>query len=549
MRIEDIAFRLRSRVPYEAVDLGYAMTRSWVYQIYPVWFGVYAVTALMVSVLCMAFPLLAWIVMWWLKPALDRVILHVLAGAAFGAAPTWRDTLRAIPALMKAPGLMASLTWRRFSRSFLMPVEVLEGQRGKGASQRRAVLAREGGGAALWLTVIAFHFEGVLIFGTYIFAELLLPGDAGVINPLRWMTEPPPEWMQYVWNLMGFCIVMLLEPFYVAAGFALYLNARTILEGWDIELAFKRMSARLAEDAARGARAVQWRSTDVGKSVAAVLFAIALLGVSFAPGPSWAQSCPINADGQSDSPDDDVVSNLRTPALATTETRITPATGAVDAVTAALTDPVFGETRTTWRIKYIGPGSEEKKAEKPPTYEWLEKFGEWLAVALRALAWGLGAAGVVAILYVLAKRLDLRSRRSNKLPDTLFGFDIRPESLPDDIPGAARAMLRRGDTRAALSLLYRGALVSLLTEGRFEISRGDTEGQCVQQVVRHYGGMRAPKPMVFAQMVTLWQRVAYAHQRLDPSEVEGLITAWATHFVRPVHAGSPFQPGPVGAAT
>jgi hypothetical protein len=32
----------------------------------------------------------------------------------------------------------------------------------------------------------------------------------------------------------------VLEPFYVAAGFAMYLNRRVELEAWDIEQEFRR---------------------------------------------------------------------------------------------------------------------------------------------------------------------------------------------------------------------------------------------------------------------------------------------------------------------
>ena len=41
-------------------------------------------------------------------------------------------------------------------------------------------------------------------------------------------------------------VILALEPFYVAAGFALYLNRRTLLEGWDIELALRRIAERHA---------------------------------------------------------------------------------------------------------------------------------------------------------------------------------------------------------------------------------------------------------------------------------------------------------------
>jgi hypothetical protein len=38
--------------------------------------------------------------------------------------------------------------------------------------------------------------------------------------------------------------VAFLEPFYVAAGFGLYLNRRVELEAWDIEQEFRRAFAR-----------------------------------------------------------------------------------------------------------------------------------------------------------------------------------------------------------------------------------------------------------------------------------------------------------------
>ena len=38
--------------------------------------------------------------------------------------------------------------------------------------------------------------------------------------------------------------VLFLEPFYVASGFAQYLNRRAALEAWDIEQEFRRAFAR-----------------------------------------------------------------------------------------------------------------------------------------------------------------------------------------------------------------------------------------------------------------------------------------------------------------
>ena len=40
--------------------------------------------------------------------------------------------------------------------------------------------------------------------------------------------------------------LFLIEPLYVASDFTLYLNRRTELEGWDIEIAFRQLAARRA---------------------------------------------------------------------------------------------------------------------------------------------------------------------------------------------------------------------------------------------------------------------------------------------------------------
>ena len=40
-------------------------------------------------------------------------------------------------------------------------------------------------------------------------------------------------------------VLVVWEPIYVACGFSLYLNRRTVLEAWDIELVFRRMRQRL----------------------------------------------------------------------------------------------------------------------------------------------------------------------------------------------------------------------------------------------------------------------------------------------------------------
>ena len=157
MRLEDVTIALRPRLPWEAVDLGCAMVRRdlgrvmalWCATVFPVW--------ALIIVLLPNEPTWASLIMWWLKPLYDRVPLFHLSRAAFGSRPTVKETLREWPRLWSR-FLLPALLWRRLSfiRSFALPVLMLEGQKGKAASQRVTTLAMDGGssGASLsWVFI------------------------------------------------------------------------------------------------------------------------------------------------------------------------------------------------------------------------------------------------------------------------------------------------------------------------------------------------------------------------------------------------------------
>jgi hypothetical protein len=147
-----------------------------------------------------------------------------------------------------------------------------------------------------------------------------------------------------------------------------------------------------------------------------------------------------------------------------------------------------------------------------------------MAKAMRAAAWVAGAAAIGFALYYLARYLRLRgfSRVRRTRPDFLFGLDVRAESLPADIAGAAQALAREGRLREALSLLYRGALVRFMDEG-VEFLAGDTEGDCVRRVD---AVASVPRRSYFRRIVALWQSLAYAHRAVDARDVEALALDW-----------------------
>jgi ABC-type sugar transport system permease subunit len=64
-------------------------------------------------------------------------------------------------------------------------------------------------------------------------------------GPLDWRELlQNPAASAVLWNTLAYAaVVAFLEPFYVAAGFGMYVNRRVELEAWDIEQEFRRAFA------------------------------------------------------------------------------------------------------------------------------------------------------------------------------------------------------------------------------------------------------------------------------------------------------------------
>ncbi|HET7198127.1 MAG TPA: hypothetical protein VFI86_05635, partial [Burkholderiales bacterium] len=274
MQPADIAVELRPRSAWEAMDLGLAMLQRWWRALLLPHAIVLGTVALAASALAAALgrPGIAFVLLWWLKPLYDRVLLHVLSRAVFGELQRARAVLGA-PRAWLGSGLVPYLLlrlWPDMARSFRLPVRQLEGNRGRAARERQSVLGRRTGASAVWLTIVCMNFEAVLYWSLLLVATLLLPAKA---YEARDFFAPFTEAGAWSWThvLAYAATVFVVEPFYVAGGFALYLNRRTLLEGWDLEVALRRLAER---------------------HVAAAVAVLLALGGLLAPGASYAQKDP-----------------------------------------------------------------------------------------------------------------------------------------------------------------------------------------------------------------------------------------------------------------
>lgn len=484
MQPDRVAVVLRPRVGWEALDLGFQMAREWWRPIWAVWFALY----LPVAALCLyAFPnrFHAVLMLWWLKPVFDRAVLHTVSRAVFGEPQGVRATFWAVREWLP-PGIVMALTFSRLNlaRSFVLPVAQLERQRGSAARKRNAALGRRMRNVGVWLTVVCSNLEWVTLFGLGALVQMLEPaaGDPGPDD------ESPDGsyWGQFAqWGLKEACFYIaaasLVEPFYVTAGFALYLNRRAILEGWDIELALRRLEERLRASSGR---------------IAAVL--VLAVAASFA------------------------MSGTQ-PAFALDDN----AKSARDEIRKVLASPEFSQQKEVTRWYYTGKSKEETKPTELPAF-W-RALSLLLAKGAEVVLW-IGVVLLVAVaLYYLRKfrpEPRLRNAPAYRPPDALFGFDLAPESLPDDVAGTAQELARAGRLREALSLLYRGALSSLVHRHHLPFDPGDTEGDCTLAVRM---GLPASADY-FSRLVGTWQALAYAARRPDADSVERLCDEWRPHF-------------------
>lgn len=159
-------------------------------------------------------------------------------------------------------------------------------------------------------------------------------------------------------------------------------------------------------------------------------------------------------------------------------------------------------------------------SSQPPTSvaPWWRGFIDALAEGGRWLFWLAGAV-LVAMLALRLRRWsgfhsDPAAPDAAQAPSHVRDLDIRPQSLPDDLPAAVRALWQQGQAQAALSLLYRGTLSRLVHDFEVPVRASSTEGECERLARRH---VEADRSAFVTQVVALWQRAVYG-ARLPQTE-------------------------------
>lgn len=506
MELDKLEINLRRRTSWEAIDLGFALARRWFMPLWLLWLASAAPLGVMLFLLLHEQLWLLILLVWWFKPLYEPPLMFWMSRAVFGEQLTVKAVLRQWWTVVR-PQLLLNLTFRRFnpSRSFTLPVAILEQLRGKPRRDRLRVLGKNQH-AATWLTVIGIHFETILETAFVAVVFMLIPEDLRwtSLNDLIFAPGRIGEWLQLAGGLL---CMSLIAPFYVAAGFALYLNRRSELEGWDIDINFRRTRERLKKNRTHltGKDAGSNTSKTARKGTAALAL-VCLLGFLL-------------------------------PGLPVEAAQSVSASDAKPVIEQVLEDEAFGRSEESHYWQYIGQPTADEEADNSWIIDLLEGvfkilggFFEGTAEVGKILIWIVGITLVVYLLYRVAgntqwfNQFQRKSGRVNKqLPVELFGLDLRPDQLPDDLAVEAHRLASEGAFREALSLLYRGALVYLVMQAQLDIPDSATEGECLELVKASRSRSEAD---YFDRLTNHWLQMAYGHITPEAAPVLSLCDRW-----------------------
>ncbi len=545
MNLDQVTLEIRPRSAWEAVDLGLLMARRWWLPMTKVWLLV-SVPILLIALLI---PTDKWwisaLLIWWLKPLYERPLLHILSHAVFNDLPDTRSTLKAFSSFAFKQ-LLLSLSWRRLSptRSMDLAVLQLEGLSGARRQDRLGVLHREDSSPASWISFFGLMMEFSLWTGMITLIWSFLPRELNIEWAGLFFSNESAKLIE-LQIILWYCALALTAPFYVACGFALYLNRRVKLEAWDIDIAFRRI--------------VNKRSTPSSNVLAIALAALLGFLITSVPDNAYAEEPPTTEAAETEQ-------TQTARSLSASEHLPGMATDSATDTSGIIEDKPLGDyielNRDTAQhaIKDVMQQSEFSRKEKVSTIKWdtredkepsefwkkffdfLRNFEGFIAAAsmLEIILW-LGVIALVAFVFyryrhwLAAQFVRIKPTQVvREKPVTLFGMDVTRESLPHDISQSAMELMRAGNSRAALALLYRASLFQLIHSG-VEIQDGHTEGECVQLMREHFSPATNVKKThhntdtridYFALLTRVWQQLAYGHQNPDINVAENLCQQW-----------------------
>ncbi len=521
MDLEKVTAKIRPRRGWEAIDLGISLVQKHAVVLYKIWFAISFPLFLILAGVFGQSPEWMIIIFWWLKPVLERPLLHFLSRELFGERLSAKQCIKAFFSVAKIQWFL-SLTLRRFSftRSFDLPLIQLEGLKGHARTKRLRVIHSGDSGSAVWLHIIFSLVETIVYLSTLALIFLMIP-DVYLENFDLWkwiIADVDSNFVAFIFNFFSYLAISLVAPFYVACGFALYLNQRTHLEAWDIELAFKRLASRLSERSSNmKVRLASWVSVGM---------IILMANISTPQYLSAAEADTSEKLEQSSQQETDNKQKSAPDWMGEIELDNLSHANAKKIIEAIKQGKDFHQMKTEETNRYrFSKDTEEDDPDSRISSGWFV-FAKIFAVLIEFALW-IFLAVLIIFLILKYKHLLVRGVSNKKVlrkrPVRLFGLDLNSQSLPDKPWFIAKQMIQNKQYREALSLLYRASLIWYIDNSDAVIKEGYTELECLKQISTQ---VNRKSQQYMRSLTKNWRALAYAHQIPDLTELNELCDQW-----------------------
>lgn len=262
MNLANLTVNVRPLTSYQAIDLGLMMAREWFMPLWSLWWRRMLPIFVGLGVLIWGWGffqssadtsssiLSFWvgIFLWWVKPYAEMPSVIYLSQKLFDKDYTPEQAYQQARQLPLKHTLLL-LTRHRITlrRQILMPILLLEQQDQAHMKARLRILSQSQGSGITWHTCVFSLLEIIAYIGLSVLVVQLIPN--GIVSDGTWFAwlKDAPAWLDIVMYGVSMLVVSIASPFYIASGFGLYICKRSLLEGWDIELKFRKLAQRYEE--------------------------------------------------------------------------------------------------------------------------------------------------------------------------------------------------------------------------------------------------------------------------------------------------------------
>ena len=490
---------MRRRSVWEAADSGILLWRKNILLFIPFYALPVFITAFALYFFSFGNTWLPWLGIWWLKPFFDRFCLHIISKRFFKG-----NTEKLFSGLKHTLffSLAGDLLWRRFSpfRCSCMPLRLMERLKPKQFEERKKSLSRGGLYFSALVSSLGLPLELFLLGGEIIFFALMFDLFSSSLVFLLFGNHDMTPLLIYA----AFCInYILVGSLYVCMGFGIYINSRVEVEGWDIELLFKKFSKKDSN-----AAAIIPKSGAVLGSVLILVF-----GLLF--------STPLSAN---DIIADNIAEQFFIEENAAEEKIFFPEDFLpleevpMDTLEEVLASGDFGGTRPAYRVQPKNPREPRVQPLPRDLNPWFDDLREALAHGLRIF--------IIVILSALFVFLIVRlyQLRQSKKPIVfeeahMYTNPLTVKGRPDFFFEKAQVLFEQGFFRKAWAACLCGVLNSFHLYFGISFPKQVTEYGCLKLVCKRFPS-DSYLTGEFGELVHNWVLLAYGAKIPLPGSFE-----------------------------